>query len=90
MPEELSNEPSWGTAPRKLGQDALIWRVEVREALREREKTETTRKQRHEPRESENRSERDRTKRARGVRKWSDGEPERDLWMGDKHQMSSS
>lgn len=66
MPEELSNEPSWGTAPRKLGQDALIWRVEVREALREREKTETTRKQRHEPRESENRSERDRTKRARG------------------------
>lgn len=34
------HEPSWGTAPRKLGQDTMIWREEVRVVLRDRGKTE--------------------------------------------------
>lgn len=34
-------EPNWETAPRKLGQDAFIWRMKIREALNDWEKKET-------------------------------------------------
>lgn len=83
------HEPSWGTAPQKLRQDALIWRVEVGEALRDREKTE----RQHESRDTSP----EKVKiEARGTESKKHGGEEmerwraRNLWMGDRDQMSSS